>query len=131
MVLLRVFMLRAGLILCCAAALTACDVGEVDIGGGGTVDAPITNSAKAMMFDSTIKPMAETMGCVTAICHGGAQPPVLTSYTSLGMAYKTGPGATNILVTKGGTPPPGTHSAAPYFDTNQRATVAAWIDMAP
>ena len=129
MVLLRALMLRAVLILG-ATALAACDVGVVDIGGGGGgVDAP-ANSAKAMMFESTIKPMAVSMGCVTASCHGGIQVPVLTSYTLLGVIYKTGPGVTNVLVIKGGTPPPGTHSAIPYFDATQRATIAAWIDMA-
>ena len=127
MVLLRVLMLRAVLILG-ATALAACDVGTVDIGGGG-VDAP-GNSAKAAMFESTIKPMAVSMGCVTASCHGGIQTPQMSSYATLGVTYKTGPGVTNIFVTKGGTPPPGTHSGIPYFNATQRATIAAWIDMA-
>lgn len=125
MVLLRVLMLRAVLILG-ATALAACDVGVVDIGGGG-VDA--ANSAKAAMFESTIKPMAVSMGCVTATCHGGIQTPQMSSYAVLGVAYKTAPGATNPLVIKGGNPPPGTHSGIPYFDATQRATIAAWIDM--
>jgi len=111
----------------CATVLAACDVGEVDIGGGGT-DAPIGNSAKAMAFASTIKPLAETMGCFTATTCHAVQAPILTSFTSLQPKYTTGPGASNILVTKGGTPPPGTHSGIPYFDTAQRATIAAWID---
>lgn len=127
MVLLRVFMLRA--VLLSAAALTACDVGEVDIGGGGA-DAPPINTAKAMMFESTIKPIAMSMGCLDTGCHSGGQAPILNSYTSLGAMYKTGPGATNILVIKGGTPPPGDHNG-PYFDTTQRATIAAWIDLTP
>jgi len=127
MVLLRGFMLRAGLIVC-ATVLAACDVGEVDIGGG--TDAPIANSAKAMMFTSTIKPMAQTLGCLDAGCHSGVTNPVLNTYESLLAKYKTGPGATNILVVKGGATPPGDHNG-PYFDATQRATIAAWIDMTP
>jgi hypothetical protein len=131
MVLLRVFMLRAVLLLTASVALAACDVGEVDIGGGGTTDAPAGSTAKSMMFDSTIKPMMMTMGCLATGCHSGLQVPIMNSYTSLAAKYKTGPnGANNILVTKGGTPPPGIHSARPYFDATQRATIASWIDMA-
>ncbi|MDB4962183.1 MAG: hypothetical protein JWP01_2182 [Myxococcales bacterium] len=111
--------------------LAACDVGEVDIGGGGgTVDAPVSNSAKAMMFDSTIKPMAVTLGCLDAGCHSGLQMPILNTYADLAPRYTTGPGATNVLVLKGGPTPPGDHNG-PYFDAAQRATIAAWIDMAP
>lgn len=128
MVSLRAFMIRAVLIVS-ALSLAACDVGEVDI-GGGSVDAPIGSSAKAAMFDSTIKPMVMSMGCLATGCHSGLQDPVMNTFASILPRYKTGPGgAANILVTKGGTPAPGTHSARPYFDTTQRATVAAWIDM--
>lgn len=129
MVLLRAFMIRAVLVMS-ALSLAACDVGEVDI-GGGTVDAPIGSSAKVMMFDSTIKPMVTTLGCLDAGCHSGIQNPVMNTYASILPIYKTGPGgATKILVIKGGPTPPGDHNG-PYFDATQRATVAAWIDMAP
>ncbi len=130
MVLLRVIMLRAVLLLS-ATALAACDVGEVKINGGVTPDGPGgASAAKIEMFDSVIKPMATAASCLDAGCHSGIQVPVLNTWDSLGAKYKTGPGgATNILVTKGGTPAPGTHSAKPYFTDVQRATIAAWIDM--
>jgi len=121
-------MLRAGLIL--VTVLAACDVGEVDIGGGGGVDASM-NSAKAMAFASTIKPLAETKGCFTATTCHSVQSPVLTSFGALGATYKMGPSASNILVTKdvvSGTP--GTHSGIPYFTAAEKTTVSTWIDMA-
>jgi len=130
MVLLRDFMLRAVLIVSAATLASACDVGEVDIGGGGTVDAPVTNSPKAMAFASTIKPLAETKGCMTATTCHAVQPPILLSYGQVVAKYTTGPGATNILVIKGGSPAPGTHSGLPYFSDAERTTVATWIDMA-
>ncbi len=122
-------MLRAVLIMS-ATVLTACDVGEVKI-NGGTPDAPGGASvAKIGMFDSVIKPMAQAGGCLATGCHSGLQVPILNTWESLAAKYKTGPGgATNILVTKGGVPAPGTHSANPYFTETQRATIAAWIDM--
>lgn len=130
MVLLRVIMLRAVLLLS-ATALAACDVGEVKINGGTMPDAPGgASAAKIQMFDSTIKPMATAAGCLATGCHSGLQNPILNSFDTVLARYKTGPGgATNILVTKGGTPAPGTHSANPYFTDAQRATIAAWIDM--
>jgi hypothetical protein len=130
MVLLRVIMLRAVLLLS-ATALAACDVGEVKLGGGTMPDAPGgASAAKIGMFDTVIKPMSQAAGCLDAGCHSGLQVPILNTFDSLAAKYKTGPGgATNILVTKGGTPAPGTHSAKPYFDDAQRATIAAWIDM--
>ena len=115
-------MIRAVLIVS-AFALAACDVGEVDI--GGSVDAP-GNSAKAMMFESTIKPIVTTLGCLDAGCHSGIQIPVLNSFATVGAAYKTAPGTTNILVTKGGV---ANDHNGPYFDAAQKMTVAAWIDM--
>ena len=129
MVLLRVIMLRAVLLIS-ATALAACDVGEVKI-NGGTVDAAGgASAAKIAMFDSTIKPMAMAAGCLDVGCHSGIQVPILNTFDSVAAKYKNGPnGATNILVIKGGTPAPGTHSAKPYFTDTQRATIAAWIDM--
>jgi len=131
MVVLRGFMLRAALIGSIALA-AACDVGEVDIGGDTPmVDAPmVSNSPKAMAFESTIKPLAETKGCMTATTCHGLTPPILLSYGQLLPKYTTGPGASNVLVTKGGDPPPGTHSGLPYFSAAERTMVAAWIDMA-
>lgn len=127
MVLLRFIMLRAVLLLS-AAALAACDVGEVKLGGGGTPDAPGgASAAKIEMFSSVIKPMATALGCLDAGCHSGLQVPILNTFDSLGAQYKTGPGgATNIFVTKGGV---ANDHNGPYFDTAQKATVAAWIDM--
>jgi len=127
MVLLRVFMLRAVLLIS-ATALAACDVGEVKINGGVTPDGPGgASAAKIAMFDSTIKPMAMALGCLDAGCHSGLQVPVLNTFDSVADRYKTGPGgATNILVTKGGA---ANDHNGPYFDVTQKATVAAWIDM--
>ena len=124
-------MLRAVLLLS-ATALAACDVGEVKINGGTMPDAPGggASAAKIGMFDSVIKPLVMAGGCLDVGCHSGLQVPILNTWDSLAAKYKIGPGgATNILVTKGGTPAPGTHSAKPYFTDPQRATIAAWIDM--
>jgi hypothetical protein len=131
MVLLRGSMLRAVLILG-ATVLAACDVGEVDIGGGGTTDAPMTNAAKTMAFDSNVKPIIMAKGCVAGPggpCHA-VQIPVLDTSVGLAARYTAGPSAQNIMITKdtvAGTP--GMHSGFPYFSATDKATVAAWIDM--
>ncbi|MBX3155149.1 MAG: hypothetical protein KF773_04045 [Deltaproteobacteria bacterium] len=102
--------------------LGACSVGEVPIGGGNP-DA--NNSAGAASFQSMIVPLVtECIGC-----HGAATPPNLTSFDTLAAKYKTGPGASNILVTKGTLGiPSGTHQGINYFTTEEQAIVAAWID---
>ena len=126
---LRAFMIRAVLIVS-ALSLAACDVGEVDI-GGGTVDAAGPSAAKVAMFDSTIKPMAMTKGCISAGCHGGVQPPVLNSFTTLQPKHFTGPSNINIMITKDvvNGVATGTHSGLPYYSATEKTTVAAWIDM--
>lgn len=133
MVLLRAFMFRAVLIGSVAALASACDVGEVDIGGGPTPDAPVVNSPKAMAFASNVKPLAETRGCMTATTCHGIQAPILLSYGQLLPKYTTGPSATNIMINKDvapNTPTPGMHSGLPYFSAAEKTMVAAWIDMA-
>jgi hypothetical protein len=99
--------------------LAACSVGEVPLGGGGGVDSGMgSGDPNEASFNATIKPL------VTAClgCHSAGQVPILTSFAALGAAYKVKPGANNILVLKG------EHQAQPYFDANQKTTVAAWID---
>ncbi|MBA3452308.1 MAG: hypothetical protein H0T42_04335 [Deltaproteobacteria bacterium] len=125
-------MLRAVLVVIGAASLAGCDVGEVDIGGGGMPDAPGgASAAKIAMFDSTIKPMADAKGCVSGGCHGGVQVPVLNSFGTLTAKYYTGPSAINVMITKDvvNGVATGTHSALPYFSAAEKTTVAAWIDM--
>jgi len=121
MVLLRAFMLRAGIIVC-ATVLAACDVGEVDIGGGG-VDGGGNGAAT---FQAMIVPLVTE--CSVAGCHV-ATPPILTSFDGLTARYKTKPGMQNILVTKGASSiPANMHSGLPYLTTTELATVASWID---
>lgn len=100
--------------------LGACSVGEVPIGGGG----PDAGGAGALAFEMTIKPMmSECVGC-----HVG-QPPNLTSFDALQAKYKTGPGAMNILVTKGDiSVPVGQHQGLPYLTDAEEQMVAMWID---
>ncbi|HEY5935848.1 MAG TPA: hypothetical protein VIU61_14465 [Kofleriaceae bacterium] len=104
--------------------LAACSVGEVplddDLGG---VDAGSNGDPNEASFNATIKPL------VTAClgCHSAAQVPRLTSYAELAVTYKTKPGSTNILVTKGDATG-GIHQAQPYFNAAQKTTVAGWID---
>ena len=98
--------------------LAACSVGEVPLGGGGGVDSGVGGDPNETSFNATIKPLVTA--CLS--CHSAGQAPLLTSFAALGPAYKVKPGASNILVLKG------VHQAQPYFDANQQATVAAWID---
>ncbi len=131
MVLLRASMLRAVLIVSVASLASACDVGEVDIGGGMMVDAQTVSMAKSMAFTATIKPIADAKNCTSAGCHGGVTPPVMTTFTALLPKYYTGPSATNVMITKdvvAGTAT-GTHSGLPYFSAAEKTMVAAWIDM--
>ena len=98
--------------------LTACSVGEVPLEGGGGVDSGMGGDPNETSFNATIKPLVTA--CLS--CHSAAQPPLLTSYAGLAAVYKAKPGASNILVLKG------EHQAQPYFNANQKTTVAAWID---
>lgn len=108
-------------------SLAACSVGEVDLGGGG-VDASVTTDtggggAGEASFNAQIKPLVTN--CLG--CHAGVSAPNLSSFSALEAKYKMGPGASNILVTKGSLTG-GTHQGVPYFDTTQQMTVATWID---
>ena len=102
----------------------ACGVGEVPIGGGGT-DAG-GGGGGGQSFDAQIKPLVST--CLG--CHSAAQGPVLTSFAALATKYKTKPGASNILVTKGDATA-GVHQGVQYFNATQKSTVASWIDSLP
>jgi hypothetical protein len=102
--------------------LAACSVGEVPIegapdGGGGN-----NAAANEQSFTTIIKPLVGA--CIG--CHGTTLAPVLTSFSTLGPAYKVKPGAQNILVTKGGLT--NTHQSLPYLTTAEQGVVAKWID---
>jgi hypothetical protein len=111
-------------------ALSACTVGEVGTstpdagggGGGGGSDAgggSGSGGGGGQSFTAMIAPLVTE--CLT--CHSAGQtPPNLTSFSALDVKYKTKPGATNILVTKG------THQNTPYLTPAETATVAAWIE---
>jgi len=135
MVLLRDFMLRAVLIVSVASLASACDVGEVDIGGGMTmVDAPGggMSAAKVMAYTTTVAPIVMEKGCLNGAggpCHA-VQLPILDTPAMLTARYSAGPSAMNIMITKdtvAGTP--GMHSGFPYFSAADKTTVSAWIDM--
>ena len=97
-------------------------VGEVAIGGGGP-DAGGMLASRAV-FDATIKPMVMQKGCIP--CHSAGQPPNFTSYDTLTVIYKTGPSATNHLLTEA--PDGAQHNGVTYFTTAEKATIASWLD---
>jgi hypothetical protein len=114
---------RLALLSVIGVSLAACSVGEVPIAG---VDA--NDAAAEASFNQQILPLAQARGCLDgAACHAGVQMPILNNYSMLTVRYKTKPGSTNILVTKGNLTG-GIHQAVPYFDPQEQATVAAWID---
>lgn len=102
--------------------LGACSVGEYgpEQQTTTTPDAAMqsTNPANETSFNSTVKPLVMT--CTG--CHGGNQPPNLTSFTALEAKYKMKPGSSNILVTKGN------HVGITYLDATGKAAVQGWID---
>lgn len=107
-----------------AVLLTACSVGEVPPNGdpGPGVDGSINSGGEAS-FQMIVAPkVTECVGC-----HAGLTPPNLSSFGELEAKYKQGPGATNILVTKGGLTG-GIHQGLPYLTDPEQAEVAAWID---
>jgi cytochrome c553 len=115
--------------------VAACDVGEVPTSGANPgPDAPVGGSDAggtdasvpvdpAAAFVSKIQPLVTR--CTG--CHSGGQKPNLTSYTALESQYKMHPGASNILVTKG---VPSGHNGE-WFTSEQRDTIAKWIDSIP
>ena len=99
----------------------ACSVGEVPAGNGATPDGGGGGGGGGQSFEAMIKPLVtECVGC-----HGGGQAPNLTSFMALEQTYKTKPGASNILVTKGD------HRGATYFTPAEKTTVTNWIESLP
>lgn len=115
--------LRSSLIAL-VVVLGGCDVGEVPAGGpgpgpdGGT----ITEGSEAG-FNSAIKPLVMTKGCVS--CHAAAQAPNFTSYQTLDPRYRRGPVGTNLLLNEAGDG--ALHNGVPYFTTAEKMTVSNWI----
>src|SRR3954470_21596608 len=73
--------LRSSLIAL-VVVLGACDVGEVPAGGPGPgPDAGMITEGSEAVFNSAIKPLVTTKGCVS--CHAAAQAPNFTSYQTL------------------------------------------------
>jgi len=102
----------------------ACDVGEVPSGGGMTDAGMGSGTTQAAKFDSVIKPILTPKNCIP--CHSGGQMPNFSSYTALQMQYKTGPSATNKLLTEGADG--AAHNGVTYFTTAEKVTVGKWID---
>ena len=102
--------------------LAACSVGEVPIGGGG--DGGVGGSKAG--FDTNIKPMVMTKGCVIPTCHGGTQAPNFTSYETLAPMYRTGPSAMNRLILEAADG--AVHNGVTYFTTAEKTTVKNWLD---
>ncbi len=117
-------------------AVAACDVGEVPANGGG-VDGGGSGSGPdpmmGTMFASAIKPIADARGCTSAGCHGGVQPPVMTSFETLtanmNYTYVKKPSATNKLIVGPASLVGGMHQGVMYFDATQKTTISTWIDM--
>ena len=75
------------------------------------------------MFDSTIKPLLTSKGCIG--CHSGATAPNFTSYQTLDAMYRTGPVATNRLLNEA--PDGGLHNGVTYFTAAEKMTISNWI----
>jgi hypothetical protein len=115
--------LRSSLIAL-VVVLGGCDVGSVPPAGGGPApDGGTGGGNQAQTFDTVIKPLVTR--CTG--CHGTTQAPNFTSFATLDAKYKTPPGTGNILVTKAD-PTAGMHQGITYFSTQDKATVAGWID---
>jgi len=113
--------LRSSLIAL-VVVLGACDVGEVPAGGPGP-DAGMTTEGSEAGFNSAIKPLVTTKGCVS--CHAATQAPNFTSYQTLDPKYRRGPVGTNRLLTEAGDG--ALHNGVPYFTTAEKMTVSNWI----
>jgi uncharacterized membrane protein len=103
-----------------AVTISACTVGEVASGnpdGGGSG----TGGGGGQSFNAMIAPLVTR--CTG--CHSSGTPPNLSSFSMLQAKYKMKPGASNVLATKGD------HQSITYLTTQERATVAAWIDSLP
>jgi len=76
------------------------------------------------VFDSTIKPMVMTKGCVP--CHTGTiQPPNFTSYATLDTKYKSPPTTTNRLLIEAADG--ALHNGVTYFTTAEKTMITNWI----
>jgi hypothetical protein len=139
MVVMRVALLASLL------AFSACDVGEVPIGGGGGgVDGGggSADPQASAMYTAMVAPIVGAAGrnCTQAACHGGVQPPLMTSFETLtsngaNPLYARKPSASAKLVTGPttidgtGKHPTANPMAVTYLDATQKATIASWIDM--
>jgi hypothetical protein len=114
-------------VIALVAVLSACDVGVVPATGGGpdggTTDSGVTTGSQAV-FDSTIKPMVMTKGCL--MCHvTTVQPPNFSSYQTLDPKYRSGPVGTNILLNEAADG--AQHNGVTYFTTAEKMTIKNWI----
>lgn len=109
--------------------VTACTVGEVDIGGG---DGGGSGSGGGQSFNMIVKPLVtECIACHTTVQPPAIQqPPNLSQFNVLDARYKMKPGAQNILVTKGSLTG-GIHQNIPYLTADEQTAVAGWIDSLP
>jgi hypothetical protein len=107
------------LALLLAALLGGCSVGEYGTSNTTTgTDASMSSGGPEATFDSMVKPRVGT--CLS--CHSGGQNPNLSTYALLQPKYKTKPGNTNILVTKGD------HQGITYLNATDKAAVESWIN---
>jgi hypothetical protein len=124
-------------------AVVGCDVGEVPIGGGATVDGGGSGDPQAAaMYTAMVVPIVGAAGknCTQAACHA-VQPPIMDSFDSLtsngaNTTYARKPATSNKLFTGPvtidtvtGTHPTGNPLAVPYLDATEKATIQMWIDM--
>jgi hypothetical protein len=114
--------LRSSLIAL-VVVLGGCDVGEVPPAGGPGPDGGMVTEGSEAVFNSTIKPMVMTKGCVP--CHSAGQAPNFTSYQTLDPKYRRGPVGTNLLLTEAGDG--ALHNGITYFTTAEKMTISNWI----
>lgn len=109
--------------------LTACSVGSVgDTAGDDDGSGSGSGDGLGQAFNQLVVPAVTR--CVSAVCHGGTQGPVLTSYAKFDAKYWTKPASANILITKAADGAM-THSAVQYLTTAEKAQVSMFLDMLP
>ncbi len=108
-----------------AAALAACDVGEVPTGDGGG-----GGGEGEASFNAMIAPLV-TECSLAGACHA-IQQPVLTSFSALTPRYLTKPGMASLIVMKKATLSDGvTHQGVMYLTDPELVTLGTWIDSLP
>ncbi|CAN5803091.1 hypothetical protein BH11MYX2_BH11MYX2_08300 [soil metagenome] len=122
---------------CSLGAVPGVGAGDGGMDSGSGSGSGSDDMAAAMAYTSNILPIVTAKTCTGASCHGGAQPPKLTSYADLktssmaaGNKYLMKPWTTNIFNTKSTTlgAPPLMHQGIAWLDATEQAAFMTFID---